>query len=69
MFKKKRGLVFAGGWCDVNLSVAENTIKEVKEEAGLEVIVKSVILLSKTEKSIICLYMFIRFVKYSCSVL
>ena len=26
-----------GGWCDVNLSVAENTIKEVKEEAGLDV--------------------------------
>ena len=23
-----------GGWCDVDLSVKENTIKEVKEEAG-----------------------------------
>lgn len=26
-----------GGWCEVNLSVAENTIKETREEAGLEV--------------------------------
>ena len=23
-----------GGWCDLNVSVTENTIKEVKEEAG-----------------------------------
>lgn len=27
-----------GGWCDVDLSVGENTVKEVKEEAGLDVI-------------------------------
>ena len=27
-----------GGWCDVLLSVKENIIKEVKEEAGLDVI-------------------------------
>ena len=26
-----------GGWCDVNVSVGENTAKEVREEAGLEV--------------------------------
>ena len=26
-----------GGWCDVNVSVGENTIKEVKEESGLDV--------------------------------
>ncbi|MCC2743698.1 NUDIX domain-containing protein, partial [Phocaeicola vulgatus] len=26
-----------GGWVDVNVSVKENTIKEVKEEAGLDV--------------------------------
>lgn len=26
-----------GGWCEVNLSVAENTIKEASEEAGLDV--------------------------------
>lgn len=27
-----------GGWCDVDLSVGENTVKEVKEEAGLDVV-------------------------------
>ena len=26
-----------GGWCDVDQSPAENTVKEVREEAGLEV--------------------------------
>ncbi len=26
-----------GGWCDVNRSIAENTIKETREEAGLNV--------------------------------
>lgn len=25
-----------GGWCDVDCSVGENTVKEVREEAGLE---------------------------------
>ena len=32
-----------GGWCDVNVSVGENTIKEVKEEAGLDVVANSII--------------------------
>ena len=32
-----------GGWCDVNVSVAENTVKEVKEEAGLEVAAERII--------------------------
>ncbi len=32
-----------GGWVDVNLSVKENTVKEVKEEAGLEVIADKII--------------------------
>ena len=27
-----------GGWADVDISVGENTVKEVKEEAGLDVI-------------------------------
>ena len=26
-----------GGWCDVNVSVGENAVKETKEEAGLDV--------------------------------
>lgn len=32
-----------GGWCDVGLSVGENTVKEVKEEAGLDVVPEKVI--------------------------
>ena len=32
-----------GGWCDVNVSIAENTVKEVKEEAGLDVIAERLI--------------------------
>lgn len=32
-----------GGWCEYNLSPALNTIKETKEEAGLDIKIKSVI--------------------------
>ena len=32
-----------GGWCDVNVSVGENTVKEVKEEAGLDVVAEKLI--------------------------
>lgn len=32
-----------GGWVDVNLSVAESAVKEVKEEAGLDVIAQRII--------------------------
>lgn len=32
-----------GGWCEVNLSPVENTIKEAKEEAGRDIEIKSVI--------------------------
>ena len=32
-----------GGWCDVNVSGGENTVKEVKEEAGLDVIPRRII--------------------------
>lgn len=45
-----------GGWCDVNVSVAENTIKEVKEEAGLDVVVKSVIAVQDREKHNLPIY-------------
>ena len=45
-----------GGWCDVTVSVAENTIKEVKEEAGLDVIVKSVIAIQGREKHNLPIY-------------
>lgn len=45
-----------GGWCDVNVSVTENTIKEVKEEAGLDVTVKSVIAVQDREKHNLPIY-------------
>ncbi len=32
-----------GGWCDVIISVGENTVKEVKEESGLDVIPEKII--------------------------
>ncbi len=32
-----------GGWCEFNLTPAENAVKEASEEAGLEVAVKSLI--------------------------
>ena len=39
-----------GGWVDVNLSVGENTVKEVKEEAGLDVKPKLVIAVQDRKK-------------------
>ena len=45
-----------GGWCDVNVSVAENTIKEVKEEAGLDIIVDKIIAVQDRSKHNLPLY-------------
>lgn len=39
-----------GGWVDVHVSVKENTIKEVKEEAGLDVETDMVIAVQDREK-------------------
>lgn len=39
-----------GGWVDVNVSVKENVIKEVKEEAGLDVSADVVIAIQDREK-------------------
>jgi len=39
-----------GGWCDVNLSVGENTLKEVKEEAGLDVAADRVVAIQDRAK-------------------
>lgn len=39
-----------GGWCDVHLSVGENTVKEVKEEAGLDVIPERIIAIQDRAK-------------------
>lgn len=45
-----------GGWCDVNVSVAENTVKEVKEEAGLDVVAERVIAVQDRAKHNLPLY-------------
>lgn len=38
LVREKNGTwALPGGWCDVDMSVASNTVKEVKEEAGLDV--------------------------------
>ena len=39
-----------GGWCDINLSVKENAIKEAKEEAGLDIELKRVVALQDRKK-------------------
>ena len=39
-----------GGWVDVNVSVKENTIKEVKEESGLDVTADKVIAIQDRSK-------------------
>lgn len=39
-----------GGWVDVNVSVLENTVREVREEAGLEVVPRRVIAVQDREK-------------------
>ena len=39
-----------GGWVDVDLSVGENTVKEVREEAGLEVTAERIIAVQDRER-------------------
>ena len=44
LVKEKNGKwSLPGGWVDVNLSIKENTVKEVKEESGLDVAADSII--------------------------
>ncbi len=39
-----------GGWCEFNMSPADNTVKEAREEAGRNITVKSVIAVQSREK-------------------
>ena len=39
-----------GGWCDYNMSPADNTVKEAKEEAGINVIIEKLIAVQDREK-------------------
>ena len=45
-----------GGWCDVNVSVGENTVKEVKEEAGLDVVPEKIVAVQDRAKYNLPLY-------------
>lgn len=45
-----------GGWCDVNISVGENTVKEVREESGLEVVPDRIIAIQDRAKHNLPLY-------------
>ena len=45
-----------GGWVDVNVSVKENTLKEVKEEAGLDVAADRIIAVQDRAKHNLPLY-------------
>ena len=39
-----------GGWCDTNISVGENVVKKVKEEAGFDVIPEKIIAIQDRAK-------------------
>ena len=39
-----------GGWCEVNLSVKGNVIKEIKEEAGIDITVERLIAIHDSNK-------------------
>ena len=43
LVREKGRWALPGGWCEYNLSPAENTVKEAREEAGLNVVVKRLI--------------------------
>lgn len=51
LVQEKSGMwVLPGGWVDVDLSVKENAVKEVKEEAGLDVEAELVIAVQDRDK-------------------
>ena len=57
LVKEKNGTwSLPGGWVDVDISVKENVIKEVKEEAGLDVTADLVIAVQDREKHNVPIY-------------
>lgn len=57
LVQEKNGTWFLpGGWVDVNVSVKENVLKEVKEEAGLDVTADMVIAVQDREKHNLPIY-------------
>lgn len=47
-----------GGWCEVNLSPAENAIKEAREEAGIDCVIEKIIAVQDRAKHNRPLYIF-----------
>lgn len=47
-----------GGWCEVNLSVAENTVKETYEEAGIHVTTDELIAVQYRNKHNVPIYVY-----------
>ena len=47
-----------GGWCDVDQSIASNTVKEVKEETGLSVAAVKLIAAQDWRKHNVCNYVY-----------
>lgn len=59
-----------GGWVDVNLSIKENTIKEVKEEAGLDITADKIIAVQDRAKHNLPVYAYgVCKVFFLCSVI
>lgn len=57
LVKEKNGTwSLPGGWVDVNVSVRENAIKEVKEEAGLDVLADFIIAVQDRDKHNLPIY-------------
>lgn len=57
LVKEKNGTwSLPGGWVDVDVSIKENVIKEVKEEAGLDVDVELVIAIQDRDKHNLPIY-------------
>ncbi len=43
LVREKGKWALPGGWCEYNMSPADNAVKETKEEAGLDIVIKKVI--------------------------
>lgn len=50
LVKEQGGWSLPGGWCDYNQSPASNTVKEAREEAGLDVVPVKVIAIQDRNK-------------------
>ena len=58
LVREESGWSLPGGWCEVNLSPAENVVKEVREEAGLDCVVEKIIAVQDRAKHNRPLYIF-----------